>query len=153
MSEGEKEYQSLDDLVAWQKARALGVFVHKQIVPMLPVEEKWDLASQIRRASKSVMANIAEGHGRYYYQENIRFCYLGSGSLMETYSHLTTAHDLNYISDELFAKGNSLFLETRRTLSGYVAYLKKSKRGGDLPGGCLKEPAIDYALSFLPDEL
>ena len=78
----------LDTLQAWQKAREFVVFVHQQIVPVLPDDEKWDLTQQIRRSSKSVMANIAEGYGRYYYQEVIRFCYIARGSLEETYSHL-----------------------------------------------------------------
>lgn len=147
----EETYQGIDTLVAWQRARALMLFVHQVIVPLLPAEEKWDLASQIRRSSKSVMANIAEGHGRYYYQETIRFCYLARGSLIETYNHLVTANDLGYISTELFTRGKQLIEETRRPLHGYIAHLKSSKTGGDLPGGRIKEIAPDYTLD--PDSL
>ena len=64
----------LETLQVWQKARELVVFVHQRVSPALPDDEKWDLTQQIRRSSKSVMANIAEGYGRYYYQEVIRFC-------------------------------------------------------------------------------
>lgn len=150
----EEAYQGIDTLVAWQRARALMRFVHQTIVPLLPVEEKWDLTSQIRRSSKSVMANIAEGHGRYYYQENIRFCYLARGSLTETYSHLVTANDLGYISIELFTHGKQLVDDTRRPLHGYIAHLKSSKTGGDLPGGRIKEIASDYILQpDLPEDL
>jgi len=48
----------LDTLQAWQKAREFVIFVHQQIIPVLPDDEKWDLTQQIRRSSKSVMANI-----------------------------------------------------------------------------------------------
>jgi four helix bundle protein len=138
--------------VAWQKARELAIFVHQQIVPALPLEEKWDLASQIRRSSKSVMANIAEGHGRYYYQETIRFCYIARGSLEETYSHLIMGHDLGYISDPLFHQAVDLTQEALRVLSGYIAYLKRSKRGGDLPGGRFSEITSDYTFAEEEDE-
>lgn len=141
MSEG---YQGIEDLQAWQHARELMLFVHQQVVGKLPADEKWDLTSQICRSSKSVMANIAEGHGRYYYQETIRFCYLARGSLTETQSHLTTAHDLRYISTELHQKGIALIQKTARTLNGYINWLKKSKQGGDLPGGRLREIPPDY---------
>jgi len=149
MMEEEQAYQGLEDLIAWQKARELMNFVHRKVAPVLPPEEKWDLTSQIRRASKSVMANIAEGHGRYYYQENIRFCYLARGSLTETYSHLVTAHDLGYISDALFTEGNTLILHARRTLNGFINYLAKSRRGSDLPGGRLREIPPDYEIAPL----
>ncbi len=139
-----KEGPSLEKLMAWQKARELMLFVHQQIVPALPVEEKWDLASQIRRSSKSVMANVAEGHGRYYYQETVRFCYMARGSLEETFSHLVAGRDLGYISDSHFQQAVDLTQETLRILSGYIAYLKRSKRGGELPAGRLKEVAEDY---------
>jgi four helix bundle protein len=49
--------------------------VHKHVVPMLPPEEKWDLSKQIRTSSKSVMANIAEGYGRYYYTRETQNVY------------------------------------------------------------------------------
>ena len=64
----DESLHGLEKLLAWQKARELMVFVHKQIVPALPRDEKWDLADQILRSSKSAMANIAEGHGRFYYE-------------------------------------------------------------------------------------
>lgn len=70
--------------------------VHKQLIPLLPKEEKYDLADQVRRSSKSVPANIAEGAGRYYYMDNVRFCYNAPGSLDETLNHLIAARDLGY---------------------------------------------------------
>jgi len=113
------------------------VAVHTRAVPLLPPEEKWDLAQQVRRSSKSVMANIAEGYGRYYYQDNVRFCYHARGSLDETISHLTTALDLGYIPQDLYTWLRDLADEVRRMLNGYIAYLKRRRQGENEPGSQL----------------
>lgn len=94
--------QGLETLEAWKKARTFVLAVYKEVLPSLPAEEKWHLNQQIRRSAQSVSANLAEGYGRFYYQDNVSFCYIARGSLTETYTHLLLAHDLNYISDDLF---------------------------------------------------
>jgi four helix bundle protein len=132
---GEVGEKGLDSLKVWHRARELMVAVHKQVVPRLPPEEKWDLAKQIRRSSKSVAANIAEGHGRYYYQQGVFFCYIARGSLDETISHLVTALELEYISKDLEVR--AIADETRRMLNGYIAYLKQCKQGETEPGSQL----------------
>jgi four helix bundle protein len=93
--------KSLEKLDAWRKAKAFVVAVYGEVLPLLPPEEKWGLVQQIRRSAVSVPANIAEGHGRYYYQDNIRFCYIARGSLEETISHLSLAYDLAYLPAEV----------------------------------------------------
>ena len=134
------EVRGLQTLQAWQKARELVVFVHKRVVPLLPDEEKWDLSQQMRRSSKSVMANIAEGYGRYTYQEAIRFCYIARGSLEETFSHLVCACDLGYTPQDLYDEGVARFRETQSTLNGYIGYLKRTKQGHEAPTRALQEP-------------
>jgi four helix bundle protein len=124
----------LETLEVWKDAKELAVFVYKEVLPKLPAEEKWNLNQQIRRAVASVPANIAEGHGRFYYQENVRFCYIARGSLVETYSHLSLAHDLEYISDELFTNLKQKIEAEARMINGYIAYLKRSKQGENEPG-------------------
>ena len=54
-----------------------------RLVKHLPPEEKYALANQVRRAAISVINNIAEGHGRWHYQENIQFCRVSRGSVDE----------------------------------------------------------------------
>lgn len=88
--------QSFETLMTWQKAHQLMLDIHKSLIPILPKEEKYVLADQLRRSSKSVPANIAEGAGRYYYMDNVRFCYNARGSLDETLNHLIDARDLGY---------------------------------------------------------
>lgn len=126
--------KGLEGLQVWQRALAFARFIACEVLPMLPEEEKWALTNQLRRASQSIPANIAEGYGRYYYQEGVRFCYLARGSLEETFSHLSLAKELDYISTALFERALSDIKELRRMLSGYIAYLKRSKRGAGEPG-------------------
>ena len=123
--------KGLEKLVTWQKAMNLAVTICKQVVPMLPPDERHALADQLRRSAQSIPANIAEGHGRYYYQEGIRFCYIARGSLEETRSHLIFACKMQYISSETYHAMNREIEELRRLLNGYILFLKKTKRGGD----------------------
>ena len=80
--------KSLETLEAWKKAKEFALRLYREVLPLLPPEEKWNLNQQLRRSSNSIPANIAEGYGRFYYQENIRFCYNARGSLEESLSHL-----------------------------------------------------------------
>lgn len=146
--------QGLETLEAWKKARAFVLHVYKEILPVLPAEEKWHLSQQIRRSAQSVPANLAEGHGRFYYQDNVRFCYIARGSLTETYTHLLLARDLNYISDELFNSLKMQIEELIRIINGYIAYLKRSKRGEKEPGAnyAVRENAIEYLTEDISPE-
>lgn len=137
--------QGLETLEAWKKARVFVLVIYKEVLPLLPVDEKWHLNQQVRRSAQSVPANLAEGHGRFYYQDNVRFCYIARGSLTETYTHLLLAHDLKYISDELFNRLKSQIEELIRIINGYIAYLKRSKRGE-------KEPGANYTIREEPTE-
>ncbi len=98
---GKTEDKGLETLLVWQKAMAFTVKVCHQVLPLIPSQEKWSLVDQLRRSVQSIPANIAEGYGRFYYQEGIRFCYIARGSLEETFSHITLAQRMNYLSDEM----------------------------------------------------
>ncbi|MGH2628261.1 MAG: four helix bundle protein [Anaerolineales bacterium] len=78
---------------------------------------------QLRRASVSVVANIAEGQGRYYFQERTRSYYLARGSLEEVETLLILAQDLGYLKGQQAKVINSVH-DLRRMLNSYVRYLK-----------------------------
>ena len=147
----ESNEKGLESLQVWQRALAFAENVYKLVLPSLPVEEKWGLASQLRRSASSIPANIAEGYGRYYYQDSVRFCYIARGSLEETFSHLTLAHNLKYIADEVYLPLFGEIQELRRMLNGYIAFLKRSKRGENEPGSAtsVREDSVPYF--FDPD--
>jgi len=73
--------QGLETLEDWKRAKDFAMKVCKEVLPLLPAEEKWSLSQQFRRSVQSVPANIAEGHGRFCFQETGRFCYISRGSL------------------------------------------------------------------------
>jgi len=131
------EDKGLETLQVWQRALAFAITVCRQVLPLLPTQEKWGLIDQLRRSVQSIPANIAEGYGRFYYQESIRFCYIARGSLEETFNHITLAHSLSYLSEELFQSLTSEIQEIRRMLNGYISFLKTSKRGAAEPGAAI----------------
>ena len=100
------------------------LFLYNEIITILPKEEKYNAGSQIRRAVFSITANIAEGYGRYHYQEGIQFYRIARASLYELKDHLISCHDLNFISDELYQHGINLIESAKTTLNGYIKYVK-----------------------------
>lgn len=119
--------KSFEDLECWKAAREIRIFVAKSIILKFPVDEKYALTSQLRRSSRSVSDNIAEGYGRFNYQENIQFCRIARGSLSESLNQVITARDENYIDDDLLQQFRERFEKTKAILNGYINYLVKTK--------------------------
>jgi four helix bundle protein len=126
--------KSLETLETWKKTKEFALRVYREVLPLLPPEEKWNLNQQLRRSSNSVPANIAEGYGRFYFQENIRFCYNARGSLEETLSHLVMCHELKYMPKSLFDSLEQDGEKLTQLINGYIGYLKRSKQGQNEPG-------------------
>ncbi len=145
--------QNLKRLQVWVRAKDFGFKVYKRVLPLLPPEEKWNLNQQLRRSSLSVSANIAEGHGRFYYQDNVRFCYIARGSLDETLSHLIFAFEADFIPDALYKELENEGEEIDKMLNGYIGYLKKSKQGLNEPGAniSIQEEPAPYDAESLED--
>lgn len=120
---------NLKDLKVWQSSREFRNEVSK-LAWTFPKDERFKLIDQLVRASRSVTANIAEGHGRFHFQENIQFCRIARGSLVESYDHLTVALDEGYISGANFEKLVLQYEELMKMLNGYITYLKKRKTNG-----------------------
>ena len=117
--------KSFEDLECWKSARELRMFVAQNIIPRFSIEEKYALTSQLRRSSRSVSDNIAEGYGRFHYQENIQFCRIARGSLCESLNQVITAKDENYIEEDLLQQFRERFERTKAILkwsSGFLFY-------------------------------
>ena len=81
-----------EGLDLWKKVREFKNEI-RNLTRQLPSEEKYRLTDQLIRSSRSINANISEGHGRFTYSEQIHFCIQARGSLTETVNHLIDAFD------------------------------------------------------------
>lgn len=120
-----RDFTNLD---VWKRSHQLTLDLYL-LTKTFPSEEKYVTIDQIRRSSSSISANIAEGYGRYYFQDNISFCRKARGSLYETKSHLIKARDLSFadrtVCDKLIDECDSI----GQLLNGYIRHLEKSKPG------------------------
>ena len=118
----------LDDFELYCHAREFRKKVYR-LLRQLPAEEKYCLGSQMRRAAISITNNIAEGHGRWHYQENLRFCRISRGSVDEVLDDINTCDDENYGEPALRTElKNDAYLLIRK-INSYMAYLQKVKQG------------------------
>ena len=92
---------SYKELDIYNESYNLALKLH-EITKKFPEEEKFDLTSQIRRCSKSVPTNIAEGYGRQSKEEFKRFLRISLGSNNELQVHLDFSKDLGYITKEQY---------------------------------------------------
>jgi len=99
------------------------------LVRKLPGYEQYNLVSQLRRAGQSVTSNIAEGYGRFHYQENIQFCRISRGSLYEIIDLFNACSDEDYIGQEELEKLKEFTLRCVQLLNGYIRMLAKKKAG------------------------
>jgi four helix bundle protein len=120
-------YKTFTDLEVYKECRNLRIRISLLVKESFPPEEKFKLTDQILRSSRGVTAAIAEGFGRFHYQENVQYCRISRGSLYETLDHLTVAMDEGYISKETFNDFNTQIDGCGRLLNGYINYLKKLK--------------------------
>ena len=121
------KYQSFTDLNVWKEARSFQLFIFN-LSKSFPPEEKYKLSDQIIRSSRSIAANIAEGHGRFHFQEQIQFCRQARGSLSEALNHIYTAFDCNYISKEQVIEIENKADLLLKLVNGYIFYLKNQKQ-------------------------
>ena len=120
-------YRDFTELDIWKLAHELRLKIY-ELTKFVPSDEKYNTISQIRRSASSVGANIAEGHGRFHYQENIQFCRQARGSLAETRDWLIFINDAKLSSNSNLANQcMELALKIAPKLNGYISYLKNQK--------------------------
>ncbi len=122
--------KNFEDLPVWQKARELAEYIYS-LTKKVPFSKDFSLVDQIRRASASVMSNIAEGFERGSNAEFIHFLYISKGSAGETRTQLYIALDQEYISRDEFRKGFDLCRDVSGQISGLIDYLKGSRLKGN----------------------
>ena len=112
------------DLNIWKKGYALLMEIYK-ITATFPKEEKYGLSGQMRDSANSVIANIDEAHGRYYFADKARVLYTSRGECEETRSHSRVALGLKYIDKKVFVNLDSEYEGLSKGISCYIRSLKK----------------------------
>jgi len=115
------------NLETWRECRKIRMAMW-ELSSRLPPNERYRLADQIIRASRSSTANIAEGCGRYHYQENIQFCRQARGSLYELIDHILVAEECKYIGKEEVQEIINKIEKTLMLLNGYIRHLHSKKK-------------------------
>lgn len=138
----EKTYRGFEELEVWREARKLRQAVYA-LTKMLPAEEKFVLLPQVRRAALSVTNNIAEGHGRFHYQENAQFLRLARGSLEEVLDDVTLCEDEGYAPAEQLTRLRAQATSVEKLINGYIRYLLNQKAAAsvrEVPAEYLSDP-------------
>ena len=129
-SNARKPPATFEDLKVYQLAREFRKAMYR-IAGRLPDVEKFGLTSQIRRAAVSLTNNIAEGHGRYHYLDQIKFTLQSRGSLEELIDDLNVCADEEYFGIEEIDSLKEQGWRIRQLIDGYIRYL----RGQNNPTG------------------
>ncbi len=142
MQTEEKNYLTFEDLEVYRAARAFRKEMYA-VARKLPAIEKFELAPQIRDAARSLTNNVAEGHGRYHFLDQIKFMLQARGSLQELFDDLNLCEDENYLPPQEIAKIRTDGVRVMKLLKGYIRFLRERKVGEQL---ITRESAAPYHL-------
>lgn len=120
-------FRRFEDIQAWQRSREVAAEIYK-ISSTEHFGRDFDLRSQIRRSSVSIMANIAEGQGRRTDKDFAHFLNISLGSVVGTKSHLYLALDLGYVDKENFELIYAKIDEIGRMIFGLSSHLRKEQK-------------------------
>jgi four helix bundle protein len=142
-------YQTFEDLEVYQVAREFRKEMYR-VAKRLPDAEKFGLASQVRRAAVSLANNIAEGHSRFHFLEQIKFMLQARGSLEELLDDINICEDERYLTVEEVEKLKQEAWRVHKLINGYIRFLrgrvKGSSRVQESPSG---NELSDHELSDL----
>ena len=122
--ERRRKTSTFEDLEVYQVAREFRKAMYR-VAKDLPEIEKFGLASQIRRAAVSLTNNIAEGHGRYHYLDQIKFTLQSRGSLEELVDDLNICEDQQYLVGKQIIALKEQGWRVRQLIDGYIRYLRQ----------------------------
>ncbi len=115
--------RSFEDLIVWQQSMLLAREIYK-LVQVLPVEERYALSDQMRRAAVSIPSNIAEGQARNTSKEFIQFLHIAKGSNAELITQLLLCVDFGYLTEEQIHYARKLSYKVAQLLSALIRSLK-----------------------------
>ena len=125
----QNRHSTFEDLDVYQVAREFRKVMYRA-AKRLPDIEKFGLAGQVRRAAFSLTNNVAEGHGRYHYLDQIKFTLHSRGSLEELIDDLNVCKDEQYLPVKEIASLKQEGWRLRQLIDGYIRYLRNQKNSG-----------------------
>ena len=129
-----------EDIESWRRARELGAEVYG-LSTKGKFRKDFSFRDQVQRACISIMANIAEGYGKYRPTDSIRCLTIAQASTAEVQSHLNIAVDLHYITQPEFERLYGLSEGVRRLIGGFIRHLHRQ------PGARNEKPAASPHIS------
>jgi four helix bundle protein len=138
--DAKETFRTFENLEAYRIAREFRKEMYG-VTRRLPDVEKFGLASQVRRAAVSLTNNIAEGHGRYHYLDQIKFLLQARGSLEELLDDLNVCADENYLPADEVERLKQVGWRVSQLVGGYIRFLRKCKAGENL---ALREMPVEY---------
>ena len=114
------------DLEVWQRAHHLALEIYG-LTKTFPKEELYGITNQLRRASSSITANLAEGFARYHFKDKNKFYYNSRGSVAEVQNFLLLSKDLNYLETSTSYKLIEEYETVSKLLNGLIKSLNKNK--------------------------
>jgi len=142
-SEQRQRISAFEDLEVYQAGREFRRAMYR-IAKQLPEIENFGLASQIRRAALSLTNNVAEGHGRYHFLDQIKFTLQSRGSLEELLDDLNVCIDERYLPPDEIDSLKQQGWRVRQLIDGYVRYLRRQKDSADALGS-VREESPEYS--------
>ena len=140
-TEAAPPFRSFEDLEVYKAMREFRKAMYG-VAKRLPDSERFALAPQIRRAAISLTNNLAEGHGRFHYLDQIRFTLIARGSLEELMDDLNICRDEGYLADAEIADLKRRAHHCLKLVNGYLRYLRDRRSGASLE---LRETATPSA--------
>ncbi|MBA4150111.1 MAG: four helix bundle protein [Verrucomicrobia bacterium] len=138
--DADRKFQTFEDLEVYRVAREFRKAMYA-VTRKLPDFEKFELVSQIRRAAVSLTNNVAEGHGRFHYLDQIKFMLQARGSLQELIDDLNVCVDEKYLTEAEVESLRQIGWQVSKLLGGYIRYLRKCKSGENL---VMHESSVEY---------
>lgn len=117
---------NLEDLEVWKESRELMKLIY-QITKTFPSEEKFNLVKHLRECARNIPGNIAEGFGRFHFQESIQFYRIARGSLNEIKSDIYCSFDAGYINEEVQNKIISQIVKINKMLNSLISSTRNLK--------------------------
>src|SRR6266516_3646502 len=141
MNQQPNAFRTFEDLEVYQIAREFRKAMYG-VTRRLPSFEKFELASQVRRAAVSLTNNLAEGHGRYHYLEQIKFTLQSRRSLEELIDDLNVCEDEQYLPVQEIRSLKREGWRVRQLIDGYIPYLRGQKNSRGFSS--VHEPSAAY---------